>query len=94
MFPCQDPPIFLMRVTCVALTPLTCKTFTTRGSASSDFSNNRPMAISCYLERIEGEAAPQPLYIVNPSNAPDCILCEQPVGAKNGTWGSVKALYR
>ena len=94
VFPCQDPPVFLVRVTCEALTPLTCKTFTTRGSVAANSSGNtRPVAVLCDLQRVEGSPVQQPLYVVNPSAAPDCTSCEQPVAVNNGTWGSIKALY-
>lgn len=94
VFPCQEPPVFLMRVTCVALTPLACKTFTTRGSVVTNGSGNTgPVAVTCDLERIVGSTVPLPLYVVNPSSAPDCTPCEQPLAVTNGTWGSVKALY-
>jgi hypothetical protein len=94
VFPCQEPPLFLMRVTCEAVTPLTCKTFTTRGSVDMNGSGNTgAVAVLCDLERIVGSPEPGPLYIVNPSGAPDCTTCEQPVAATNSTWGSVKALY-
>jgi len=94
VFPCQEPPVFLMRVTCESLTPLTCKTFTTRGSVDANGSGNiGPVAVLCDLERVVGSTVPQPLYVVNPSGAPDCTPCEQPVAVNNRTWGSIKALY-